>query len=155
MNSFRSGGLVSQVHSGQQLEPTDKWPFMRTSVDSPSMMRQTEAEAEIPRPRARHQPIRRRRRQMEEDEIDESDGSSPPDEEADPYSKYAKLVKSNPVLGPIGSIPKYVFKVRETTKLLLFAAVAIGGVMLLDLSVKLMVAASNVKCSREQQQNKE
>lgn len=58
---------------------------------------------------------------------------------------YTKLVKS--VMLPITTLglPKHVFKVRETTKLLLFASVAIGGVLALDLAARLIVSVSELK----------
>ncbi len=65
----------------------------------------------------------------------------------DPSDPYDELSHTDVVHGMLGGIPKNVFKVREVTKLLLFAGVAIGGIMLIDLSVKLMVALSG--CSKQ------
>lgn len=60
---------------------------------------------------------------------------------------YTKLVKSTGLpLGVLG-VPKHVFKVQETTKLLLFISVAAGSVIFLDLCTKLLVTINNRKQS--------
>jgi hypothetical protein len=62
---------------------------------------------------------------------------------------YAKLVKSTMLPFSTLGVPKHVFKVRETTKLLLFLGVAAGGILLLDLSARLLISIAHNKCANK------
>jgi hypothetical protein len=62
---------------------------------------------------------------------------------------YAKLVKSTMLPFSALGVPKHVFKVRETTKLLLFLGVAAGGILLLDLSARLLISIAHNKCAQK------
>jgi hypothetical protein len=59
------------------------------------------------------------------------------------------LVKSSELTGATFGVPKHVFKVRETTKLLLFVGFAVGGVLLVDMTARLLVSIAHSKCSKQ------
>jgi hypothetical protein len=130
---FMNAGMVSTVHGGAaQLTEYDRWPYMRpiTTLGAPN--KEIEREGEKERERERE-----KRRESAEDEKEKEEPGSE-------YSAYTKLVKSTTIPTALG-IPKHVFKVRETTKLLLFLGIAVGGIVLLDLTSKLIVSISQMR----------
>ena len=60
---------------------------------------------------------------------------------------YTKLVKSPSFVPSLIGLPKHVLKVRETSKLLLFIGFASAGLLMLDMSTKLILAIA--KCSNQ------
>jgi hypothetical protein len=76
-------------------------------------------------------------------------GAEPRNDDDDDQGAYTKLVKSPMLPFTMLGIPTHVFKVRETTKLLLFMGVAIGGVLLLDLSARLLVSIAHARCDNK------
>jgi hypothetical protein len=75
--------------------------------------------------------------------------SEPQSKDGEDQGAYTKLVKSPMLPFMTMGVPTHVFKVRETTKLLLFMGVAIGGILLLDLSARLLVSIAHSKCEKK------
>lgn len=60
---------------------------------------------------------------------------------------YTKLVKSSTLHNSFLGVTKHVFKVREGTKLILFLGAAAGGILLLDLTARLLISIAHNRCS--------
>lgn len=65
------------------------------------------------------------------------------------HDEYADLMWEADLTGTVIGVPKHVFKVRETTKLILFAGAAIMFVVALDMSTKMISSAAAVACAKK------
>lgn len=154
--------LVSQVHGDADLMASDDWPYMRTSlhggVTPSSATSSFRASQNLGCDQQQQQGYGHRRipgdcapppasnfpspgNYAEDDDTPKSVQAS--------ESAYTKLVKSTMLPMTTIGVPKHVFKVRETTKLLLFLGVAAGGILLLDLSARLIVSIAHHNCARK------
>ena len=161
-----NASTVSQVHGEPDLMMSDNWPYMRTAssgfavaVASPNPEPQEVSTSHFRSPRwppsrqtgscspppANNFPsqgnyvgsAQEERWLAQQQEAQTEDGA------------YAKLVKSTMLPFSTLGVPKHVFKVRETTKLLLFLGVAAGGILLLDLSARLLISIAHNKCANK------
>jgi hypothetical protein len=151
---YAHAAMVGTVHGGTRLEPSDDWPYMRTAADGfatavarPSTAGQRQQTAAGGRPRAAcsppgadWNPPPSSRCGGNESDGDDGDGPERP-------NAYTKLVKSPMLPFSAVGLPKHVFKVRETSKLLLFLGAAIGGILILDLSARLIVSIAHSRCA--------
>lgn len=137
-------GIVSVVHgdfSNNMLEPTGRWPYMQTAQGG-ALARlappNTAMVPDVPSKSCDSSIMPQQQQQMQ---------LMQPDTEAAPAvdGAYKKLIQSTMLPLSLIGVPKHVFKVRETTKLLLFMGVAAGGIILLDLSLKLVTQVANQK----------
>lgn len=65
------------------------------------------------------------------------------------YAEYDDFERDTDFPGTFIGIPKHVFKIRETTKLILFAGLAVLLVVALDMSTKMISSAAAVACSKK------
>lgn len=161
---FMNASVVSQVHGNPDLMSSDDWPYMRTAESGAAIAVASPDPREVPTSasfRAPGWPMRPQMRQTappcgcmppptrnfpsQTNYVDESAASS----EQDTDGPYTKLVKSTMLPFHTLGVPKHVFKVRETTKLILFLGVAAGGVLLLDLSARLLISIAHNKCANK------
>ena len=96
----------------------------------------------------------RRKQREEEDETDDDDewengrrARTRKYRNPSHYDEYTHLMEDADVPGALFGVPKHVFNIRETTKLILFAGVAILVVVALDMSTKMVSSAAAVACS--------
>lgn len=161
---YMHAAMVGTVHgSSMRTEPSDDWPYMRTAAQGfadaradplvvhrqddlrnlsggNAFARRATASGGCSPPGADWNPAPG---QCGADD----GGASPQQPSSSSGSPYTKLVKSSMLPFSAVGLPKHVFKVRETTKLLLFLGVAVGGVLLLDLSARLIVSIAHNRCA--------
>jgi hypothetical protein len=122
---FMNAAHVASVHSGQKLEPSDSWPFMRTAYGE-----LTTAQVDAPQrvvPQAPNVPF----------QYSQQTSMFSPMQGTGPQPQQSSVVVSPTSKAPSGlsklSIPE------DTAKLVLFAGTAVGAVLLLDVAARLFV----------------
>ena len=116
MNSFGRGGYVTQVHSGSGNMP-------QPSLHHFAPLQQQQQQSPPPPPNDYDNRLKALIAELEELKKDNA---------------YRKVNDSDTIHTLFG-VPKHVFKVREVTKLLLFASAAFAGILLIDLTVRLVL----------------
>lgn len=149
--------MVSDVHGSSGVTPSDDLPYMKTvgGTDGPYATGFSEGAA-LQRHQYQTQQQQQRTTTLPPPYLAPPPAAAYPsqsqyvgDQSPPDYSAYTKLVKSAAVTQSITGVPKHVFKVRETTKLLLFLGVAAGGILMLDLTARLLISIAHNKCSQK------
>jgi hypothetical protein len=143
---------VSQVHGDPDLMASDNWPYMRTAMTGSAVATSSPRSPDTETRRAAQSFCSHSQEQCSPPPAkfypsQSNYNGDGPDQSVD--GSYEKLVKSSMLPFSTLGVPKHVFKVRETTKLIMFLGVAIGGVLLLDLSAKLLISIAHNKCAQK------
>jgi hypothetical protein len=154
---YMHAAMVSTVYGGNnRLLPSDDWPYMRTAQDGfaavdvkPTPIKQETERAPLKctPPSSDWSPVGCPQEALASNLPQQEMSSNLNVEGNIAGGSYTKLVKSATLPLYTMGVPKHVFKVRETSKLILFLGAAAGGIILLDLSARLLISIAHNKCN--------